>query len=94
MNSLASRVALIAAIGMMATIAPAAAAMSGNDSSAKETNVQLAQGATPEGWRKEGEPRFKAKKGKVAPMTDGKASEPTYFRPEGEPRFKKPSTKN
>ena len=95
MKSLLAGAALIAVVGIVAATTPASAAFTGNSDRAavKTGNLQLAQGATPEGWRKEGEPRFKPMKKQQA-QTDSKGWEVTKFPPDQEPRFKKSKAKN
>jgi hypothetical protein len=78
------RIVLLA--GLAVLTAPAFASTPQIHSNATQASqaLQLAQGATPEGWRKEGEPRYKKKK--AAPT---QAIIPAPGRPEGEPRYKK-----
>jgi hypothetical protein len=87
MTSLA-RVALVAGIAIFA--APAAASTTSDIADTakvtKSTAMQVAQGATPEGWRVEGPPRYKKATSK------SKIGEVTKFREEGPPRYKKKST--
>jgi len=83
MTSLA-RIALVAGIAIFVTPA-VASTTSGISDAVKVTkaNLQLAQGATPEGWRVEGPPRYKKASSK------SKMGEVTKFREEGPPRYKK-----
>ena len=88
MNSSFTRVALLTVFAAIAAAgSTTASAESLESSAANGTVIKLAQGATPEGWRKEGEPRYKSKKQKV--QTDSRGWEVTKFPPEQEPRFKK-----
>ncbi len=80
-----SKLVLVAGIAVLA--APAFASttsdLQGSAPQMSRATLQLAQGATPEGWRKEGEPRYKKKK------SEPQAIIPAPGRPEGEPRYKK-----
>jgi hypothetical protein len=79
-----SKLVLIAGIAMLATPAAASTTSGLGGSAPKGHALQVAQGATPEGWRKEGEPRYKKKS-----TTQTQAIIPAPGRPEGEPRYKK-----
>lgn len=71
MTSFAVRLTLLAGLGTFAFAAPAAAAfVSGTPEThaTKAPLMQLAQGVTPEGWRKEGAPRYKKGANRQAAM--------------------------
>ena len=93
MKSLFTTAALAVLIGM--AVAPPSAALPGDSdpASAEIGSLHMAQGATPEGWRKEQDPRYQAKK-KNLPEVDSNGWPVTKFPPEQEPRFKKPINKN
>jgi hypothetical protein len=72
------RVALVAGFALIAAPAVASTTSFNSDSvpAAKATGLKLAQGATPEGWRVEGPPRYKKA------TTKSKMDEVTKFREE------------
>ena len=77
-----ARVALLAGLALAASPAAASTTLK-NDAApaAKTTLLQLAQGATPEGWRVEQPPRYK--------KASSKMNEVTTFRDDGPARYKK-----